>query len=610
MKKIVPTISLIFTIFFCTFFWDYISLPYDEGNTIKGEFYTNKYNPNNEILRFIFFVGLPLLVYLIVFIKINSTYGVSQNTNFFLLRNKSIQKHPTKNSNLDYITAVFILFISFEFLTIDFNDYLDKIDVHHDGTFLTAPLNYIHRNSFWLSTFYDYGMLGNNIGLIFYKIFGEYNLGSIRLATLVLLFFNKIILIFLSRNIVTSIDNIKFKELFYIIFTTSILVLSSYEDFNLSSFSPRSFILLLFILISINTFGSNKFNYKYLYLLGCFSSISLICYIDIGIYTNFLIILFSSYLLFEREYRLFLLLLLSSFLSWILFIYFFSIDEFYEFFDQTKIILNISGYLLGLEYPQPFSDGSTRFTKALLAIIFCGMLLINFLFSKKHSSNFDTKIILVILFLSSCLIFNSALMRSDTPHIKYTSGFYSYLIIFFILNYTFIYFEKYLKNTQILRNKNILLLILSVFFLTTQEVNIRNSTHILSSEKNIFALHKQKDEIFLTKEYKDFIKEFAILSQNDKCVLQLNDDNALPYFLKKPTCTKYYVNAHVLTNHTENNFLLELKKSMPEYIVNKSNINWFKDRNNYPKASLYVEQNYSFFKTFNSWEIIKKNAKD
>ena len=111
MKKIVPTISLIITIFFCTFFWDYISLPYDEGNTIKGEFYTNKYNPNNEILRFIFFVGVPLLVYLITFIKINSTYGVSQNTNFFLLRNKSIQKHSITNSNLDYITAVFILFI-------------------------------------------------------------------------------------------------------------------------------------------------------------------------------------------------------------------------------------------------------------------------------------------------------------------------------------------------------------------------------------------------------------------------------------------------------------------------------------------------------------------
>ena len=607
MKKIVPTISLLLSIFFCTLFWDYISLPYDEGNTIKGEFYNNKYNPNNEILRFIFFVGLPLLVYLIAFTKINSTYGLSHNTNFFLFRNRLIEKDSIKNYNLNYITTVFILLISFEFLTIDFNDYLNKIDVHHDGTFLTAPLNYLHKDSFWLSTFYDYGMLGNNIGLIFYKIFGDYNLGSIRLAFLILLFFNKVILIFLTRNLIISINNIKFNELLFILLTTAILTLSNYEDFNLSSFSPRISILLLFTLISINTFRSNKFNNKSLFLLGCFSSISLICYIDVGIYVNFLIFLYVIYLLFEKEYRLFLLLLLSTLLSWILFIYFFSINEFIEFFNQTKIILNISGYLLGLEYPQPFSDGSTRFTKALLAIIFCGTLLINFLFDKKNSQSFNSKIILIILFLTSCLVFNSALMRTDTPHIKYSSGFYSYLIIFFIFNYIFINFEKFLLNISSLKNKYILIFFLTIFFFTTQEINFKNSTHIMNIEKNIFALHKQKDEIFLTKEYKDFIEEFAILSKNDQCVLQLNDDNALPYFLNKPTCTKYYVNAHVLTDHTENNFLLELKKSVPEYIVSESNINWFKHRNNYPKASLYVDENYSFFKRFNSWEVIKKN---
>ena len=607
MKKIVPTISLLLSIFFCTLFWDYISLPYDEGNTIKGEFYNNKYNPNNEILRFIFFVGLPLLVYLIAFTKINSTYGLSHNTNFFLFRNRLIEKDSIKNYNLNYITTVFILLISFEFLTIDFNDYLNKIDVHHDGTFLTAPLNYLHKDSFWLSTFYDYGMLGNNIGLIFYKIFGDYNLGSIRLAFLILLFFNKVILIFLTRNLIISINNIKFNELLFILLTTAILTLSNYEDFNLSSFSPRISILLLFTLISINTFRSNKFNNKSLFLLGCFSSISLICYIDVGIYVNFLIFLYVIYLLFEKEYRLFLLLLLSTLLSWILFIYFFSINEFIEFFNQTKIILNISGYLLGLEYPQPFSDGSTRFTKALLAIIFCGTLLINFLFDKKNSQSFNSKIILIILFLTSCLVFNSALTRTDTPHIKYSSGFYSYLIIFFIFNYIFINFEKFLLNISSLKNKYILVLFLTIFFFTTQEINFKNSIHIMNIEKNIFALHKQKDEIFLTKEYKDFIEEFAILSKNDQCVLQLNDDNALPYFLNKPTCTKYYVNAHVLTDHTENNFLLELKKSVPEYIVSESNINWFKHRNNYPKASLYVDENYSFFKRFNSWEVIKKN---
>jgi len=607
MKKIVPTISLTFTIIFCTFFWDYISLPYDDGNTIKGEFYNNKYNPNNEILRFIFFVGLPLLVFLITLTKMNPTYSLISKKNFFLTREKLLESYSIKNSNLNFITIFFILLVSFEFLTIDFNDYLYKIDTHHEGAFLTAPLNYIYKGSFWLSTFYDYGMLGNNIGLIFYKIFGEYNLGSIRLATLILLYLNKVILIFLSRKIVLATHNIKFKKLFYILLTLSVLFLSNYNDFNLSSFSPRNFVLLLFILISINTFRSKKFNYKNLFILGFFSTFSIICYIDVGIYTNFLILLFAAYLLFEREYHLFLLLLLGSLLSWILFIYLFSINEFIEFFNQTKIILDISGYLLGLEYPRPFSDGSTRYTKALLAIIFCGALLINFLFNKKNSSNYDIKIILIILFLTSGLVFNSALMRTDAPHIKYSSGFYSYLIIFFIYNFIFLYFGKFLNNTSFLKNKYVLIVFLSIIFFTTQEVNIKNSTHILNSDKNIFALRKQNDEIFLTEEYKNFIKKFTALSKNDKCVLQLNDDNALPYFLNKPTCTKYYVNAHVLANHTENNFLTELKESMPEYIVNKSNINWFKIRNNYPKASSFVNENYSFFKNYNSWEVIKKN---
>ena len=607
MKKAVPILSLLFSIFICALLWDYISLSYDEGNTIKGEFYKNKYNPKNEILRFIFFVGLPLLIYLIAYIKTYPAYSFIDKKNFFLKRKEFSPTNLKKNYIYDYITICFILLVSFEFLTIDFHDYLFKIDTHHEGTFLTAPQNYLHKNSFWVSTFYDYGMLGNNIGLIFYKIFGEYNLGSIRLGSIILLYLNKIILIFLSRKIVLVIDRIKFKELFYILLTISILTLSSYTDYGLSSFSPRCFVLLLFILISVNTFKSKKFNFKNLFILGLFSSISLIWYIDIGLYINFLILLFSLYLLFEREYRLFILLFLSTLLSWILFIYFFSISEFIEFFNQTKIILNISGYLLGLEYPQPFSDGNTRFTKALLAIILCGVFLINFLFNKKNYSSYDIKIILIILFLTCGLVFQSAIMRTDTPHIKYTSGFYTYLNIFFILNFIFLYFEKFLNNLFIFKSKYFLITFLIIIFFGTQEVNVRNFANIFNFEKNIFNLHKQKNEIFLTDEYKKFIKDFTLLTKKDKCVQQLNDDNALPYFLNKPTCTKYYVNAHILANHTENNFLIELKKSMPEYIVSESNIDWFKFRNNYPKASSFVRSNYSFFKRYDSWVVIKKN---
>ena len=44
-------------------------------------------------------------------------------------------------------------------------------------------------------------------------------------------------------------------------------------------------------------------------------------------------------------------------------------------------------------------------------------------------------------------------MRTDTPHIKYTSGFYTYLNIFFIYNFIFTYLEKFPKNLPTLKNK-------------------------------------------------------------------------------------------------------------------------------------------------------------
>ena len=43
--------------------------------------------------------------------------------------------------------------------------------------------------------------------------------------------------------------------------------------------------------------------------------------------------------------------------------------------------------------------------------------------------NYDTKITLIFLFISAIIFFNSALMRTDTPHIKYSSGLYKYSLL-------------------------------------------------------------------------------------------------------------------------------------------------------------------------------------
>ena len=59
MKKFYPYLLFITFLIVCTFAWDKIKIPYDESNLIQGEFFSKKYNPINEILRFLIFIFIP-----------------------------------------------------------------------------------------------------------------------------------------------------------------------------------------------------------------------------------------------------------------------------------------------------------------------------------------------------------------------------------------------------------------------------------------------------------------------------------------------------------------------------------------------------------------------
>ena len=117
---------------------------------------------------------------------------------------------------------------------------------------------------------------------------------------------------------------------------------------------------------------------------------------------------------------------------------------------------------------------------------------------------------------------------------------------------------------------------------------------------------KIDDKKFLENDYYEFIKIYKDLIKDENCVQQFTDDNAIPYLVQKPTCTKYYVNAHIIKNWTEDNFIEELKEAKPNYIVYSSKINWFKDNNNAPNADKLIKANYFFYKDLSPWTIYKK----
>ena len=431
MKKYFPIIISLLLLVLTIISWDYIKIPYNEDNLIFGEYFKKKFNPYNEILRFSFFIIVPVTTYLILYLKFEkSTFSLSKKDHNYFLKNFNRELVVKKDLNL--ISYLFLIFIFFDFLSTDFERLL-FIDTFHDSVFLTPSINQIINKGFFTSTLYDYGFTGNNLGLIYNFIFGNYSLGSINFIKLVLILIVKILLLLISRKLINYYIYDSFsKKIFFIIFTFALLSLPNYYDLT-SYFSPRTALYLLFIYLIGSALCENNYKKVKFFLIGAFSPISLLWWFDIGFYINFLIIILAGFLLIHSNNKNFLSLILGIFFSWLLLFISMPMEELKAFFYNLSFILTTTNYLIGIEYLKPFSEGSSRWTKALLVIYVSSILLIHLNFSKKINLNIKAKIFLNIIFISGIVIFNSALTRSDSSHIKYSSGLYTLVLIFIIL---------------------------------------------------------------------------------------------------------------------------------------------------------------------------------
>ncbi len=601
MKKTLPWFVLLLGIVFSTIIWKYISLPYDETNLIIGEYSQKKINPFNDSLRGIFFISFPLFLYSITYLLLNKE----------LLTIKIFKdKKSIRNKNINYLSLILILFCVLEFYSLDYNYFVSELDPHHEGTFLTAQLNVISKNQFWSGTFFDYGFLGNSVGLFFNYLFDDYSIGIQRYSFKLLILINKIFLILICRKIIISLDEANKREFLFLIFTLSSLTLVNFYE-PVIPFHSRIFVFLIFTFLIFNIVCSEKNNLVINLFVGSFSLFSILFYWDIGTYINILLVILTIFLLLSKKFIVFYQILFGIILSWLMLFIIVSNNELKELINQYLFIINISDYLIGIEYPKPFSDKSTRHTKALLLIILAGTFLINYIFNLDKNESLQSKFLLFFLFISSIIFFKSGLTRSDSPHIKYTSGIYTLLIFFFISYYIikitnnikifnkyFVYFER--KKFFL----TISSLICFVFFFKNTHLNLLN---IFDSEKNFHKITKISDNKFLNNDYLYFLETYKDLVKNEECVQQFTDDNAIPYFVNKPTCTKYFVHAHVIQNWTENDFIKELNYTNPNFIVYSSEINWFKDRKNAPNADKYILENYSLYKDLSPWIIYKKN---
>ena len=495
MKKYLPIFLSFLLLMVSIIFWDSIKLPYNENNLIVGNYFYKKFNPLNDKIRFLLFIIPSVLIYLSFYLKINTnTLSLNLKSKEYFL-SKLNKKENYYDNSLNLYSYLFILLITLEFFSLDFNRFIHTLDIFHDGTFLVPPLNYLKKGELLKSTIHNYGFVGNNLGLFSNFILGYYTIGSILFIKLMLMYFNKFLIILISKKIISYLNlEDSLKKLLFIVFTF-FLIFSIPHYYG----GPRTSLYLFFILLLGSTLCDNSYLKSKIFLVGIFSILSVLWWFDIGFYINILIILTAIYLIFHGENKKLLILIIGIFLSWAIFLLIIPSDQIKEFFYQLNFIYSTSDYSSGIEYIKPFSASSGRWTKALIVIYMTSLMLIHLNFSKKFILDYRVKIFISLIFFAGIILFNDALMRSDSYHVKSSSGLYTFVFLLLVLIFLFQRIEINKKVKKLiyklkLINFNIIIFIFFSFILSS---SIENSLFSKGSYHQNNLLEKIRNILYV-----------------------------------------------------------------------------------------------------------------
>ena len=596
--KLFPYIFLILSVLFSTFIWDKISIPFiDVG--IVGIYSENKHHSMNDILRYLVFILLPLLSWLIPYTVMNKKKFHKIIFNFY--NNEIVFKKF--DYNLIYAFLIIVFFLVVDFLSLDFP--IQKIDLVHEGQQLSSSYRSYLDNSLWSKSYVTVGIFFETLNAkIFWNIFNEISVGSFRFSILLYTLLTKILLIIFVFKVtnITNLDN----HLKLIFFSICSIFFISFIDYNPSVsayISYREIPIILSLILICDLFNHNKNRYFSIFVLSSLSLPVVIWSLDRGIIFNLILLSFILYKFIKKDYKDFILLLSFTSLSWFLFYIFFK-NEFSFFISNSKNIISQMNYIHGIIHPTPFSDdsNSTRASKTLVLILINLIISIKLFFSSNKKFTNNLKFVFLYVSIVSFLSYSYALGRSDGPHIKQIFAYPLIFQFFFLSNLFLIILNKYLsKNIY----KNNLLILFFVFLICSLNFNL-NFNNLKSFNKRVKNFVNLKDTNFLEKNEIELVEKVSKMSKNIECIQLFSNDVALLYLLRKKSCSKFYFIWSVGTTANQNFLASELQK---ENLIISGGPNYYWDfpiDKKLPILDKYINNNYEVFQEVNKYRILKR----
>lgn len=592
-------------------FVDQIELPFSNPWDIKGPLAAQAYNPNNDVVRFLFLVFLPSACLALCWIN-------KRSRDFLTVRHDDLSSFRlTKNGSARFKALLAVLvFVALFFSTGNtFRDY--PLDTFHEGETLGPATDYIHGKIPYKETVFIHGPYADPLrGVLAFALFGE-SIGALRTLDAV----SGIIIpvVFLVMLYFLFSRNIYYAALVFSVY----LMINHFRPFGAGiHLGSRNLPLFLFVIVaallkdrvSVNEEIGDARGYILLFFFTFIPTLAFSFSVDRGIFltiaaTSFII---AFCFLFLRSSTLVgsILAILGGYVAG-LFVFGLTIKGAYlPFFTYISTLLRYEGIFNGFIYP--FWD--IRFLLPVMLIsISVYWLLYRFLSFQNRvklgtkeglSRFFAVYFMEIILLLSVGTHYRRPLGRSDLAHIN------GILVTVFILG-TFIVFRHYILPS--LQNKGMQTKLIGGFSLVLLAgylilaVPATNWAHIYRFPLNL------PDSTFIPKSYVETVEYLKQNMNEEDDFLTLTSEASWYYFLDKPCPIRFNVIYQAMPPFYQDEIISDLQTKNVRYILYK-NSHWanvpegydIKDR--LPDVVSYIHEHFAFCKQIGGNEIWIKTA--
>ena len=597
-------------IIFGLLFWNKIALPFHNLWGVIGPLEAIKYNPANNIIRFIVFILFPILI-----LSVTYLFNISGFRQICF----DIDKYPKKDTNndqnnLQLVKKVifFLLLIVFTLLiAINTPTYHSSkgLDTFHDGEYLGTSMYSVKGGVPYKDFFVDHGIFQDYLSpIIAFNLFGK-SIGSART-------FNSIIK--LLAYISLSLFLLLLYHGNYLYSFGTLAILSSLPTLilprDVTTFAFLITVILLYAFINSNFHKADSKIFFFINYLFSFIPLASFSYsVDRGFYLfgAYLIISPILYFTFFRRSAFHINYLVSSFLGLLSAIILLGLllhGNFSEFFSITFLIMPKTKELReGFIYP----IFRVEFLISCI-LIAANIYFVSFNFIKEFHTNsgkavmsikkfIEHNFIEICLLLVSIFFFRTALGRSDCEHIVTSISITYILSIYLMFKY---YFHPAFHGNGFIKDLFKYLLTFVVMLIFAFDIyRVYHYNLIIDN----FPFQK-RDSMFIWNNHWATISFLRNNLGDKEDFITMTSEAIWYYYTDKPCPIRFPIVWLAGPYFYQNEIVEELRMKRVKFIIYKNNhwantIDGINNETRLPIVVDYIKRNYVLLKNIDDNEI-------